>query len=51
MPHPVERLGICVKKLPNYLLPPPTPASRHPAQALRNPADYQLPGHSGTVVN
>jgi len=27
------------------------PASRHPAQALHIPADYQLPERSGTVGN
>ena len=35
--------------LPNYPPHPPMPASRHPAQVLYIPADYQLPEHSGTA--
>lgn len=35
----------------NYPPHPPTPASRHPAQALHIPADYQLPEHSDTSGN
>ena len=39
------------RKVPNYPLHSPMPASRHPAQALHIPADYQLPERSGTVGN
>lgn len=45
------RHGICVKMASNYPLHPPMPASRHPAQVLYIPADYQLPEHSGTAGN
>lgn len=43
--------SVSLKTLPTYPPHPPMPASRHPAQALRIPADYQLPGHSGTAEN
>lgn len=36
-----------IRKLPNYLPHQPSPASGHPAQAGRIPADYQSPMHYG----
>lgn len=39
------------RKAPNYPPHPPMPASRHPAQVLHIPVDYQLPEHSGTAEN
>ena len=39
------------RKAPNYPPHPPMPASRHPAQVLHIPADYQSPERLGTVVN
>lgn len=52
MSHPFTTIWRDVfKKAPNYPLHPPTPASRHPAQAGHIPADYQSPEHSGIVGN
>lgn len=46
-----EREEYYVKTPPNYLLRPPMPAFRHPAQVLHIPVDYQSPEHSGTAEN
>lgn len=40
-----------VKTSPNYPPYPPMPASRHLAQVLHIPADYQLPERSDTSEN
>jgi hypothetical protein len=46
-----EREEYSVKTPPNYPPHPPTPAFRHPEQALHILADYQSLKHSGTSGN
>lgn len=52
MSHPLATIwSDAFKKAPNYPLHPHMPASRHLAQVLHIPADYQSPEHSGTAGN